>query len=118
MTVRRSVPLARRQLGAERGKLALAVIGVALSVALVGLLLGLRAGIAKQVTRYEDHSGAEVYVGGSGARDLVVTDSVVSAGLAARIEHLVPGSEAAPITAGLEMLTLHGRKQGDARDRL
>ena len=47
----RSVPLARRQLGAERGKLVLAMIGVALSVALVGLLLGLRAGIATQVTR-------------------------------------------------------------------
>jgi hypothetical protein len=38
------VPLARRQLGADRGKLVLAVIGVALSVALVGLLLGLRPG--------------------------------------------------------------------------
>ena len=107
----RSVPVARRQLVAERGKLVLAIVGVALSVALVGLLLGLRAGIAKQVTRYEDQSGAEVYVGGRGARDLVVTDSVVPARLAGRIQALVPGSEAAPMTAGLEMLTLHGRKQ-------
>ena len=106
----RSVPLARRQLGAERGKLVLAVIGVALSVALVGLLLGLRAGIAQQVTRYEDQSGAQVYVGGAGARDLMVTDSVVPASLAARIERLVPGTHAAPMTASLEMLTLHGRK--------
>jgi putative ABC transport system permease protein len=104
------VPLARRQLGAERSKLMLAVIGVALSVALVGLLLGLRAGIAKQVTRYEDRSGAQVYVGGAGARDLMVTDSVVPASLAARIERLVPGTQAAPMTASLEMLTLHGRK--------
>lgn len=104
------VPLARRQLMAERGKLVLAVIGVALSVALVGLLLGLRAGIAQQVTRYEDRSGAEVYVGGAGARDLVVTDSVVPADLASRIGRLIPGVEAAPMTAGLEMLTLHGRK--------
>jgi putative ABC transport system permease protein len=106
----RSVPLARRQLGAERAKLVLAVIGVALSVALVGLLLGLRAGIAKQVTRYEDRSGAQVYVGGAGARDLMVTDSVVPASLAARIERLVRGAQAAPMTASLEMLTLHGRK--------
>lgn len=107
----RSVPLARRQLGAERAKLVLAVIGVALSVTLVGLLLGLRAGIGKQVTRYEDQSGAQVFVGGAGARNLVVTDSVVSANLAARVERLVPGTQAAPITANLEMLTLHGRKQ-------
>lgn len=107
----RSVPLARRQLGAERAKLALAVIGVALSVALVGLLLGLRAGIAKQVTRYEDQAGGQVYIGGAGARDLVVSDSVVPGSLAARVERLVPGTQAAPITAGLEMLTLHARKQ-------
>ena len=106
----RSVPLARRQLGAERGKLLLAVIGVALSVALVGLLLGLRAGIATQVTRYEDQSGAEVYVGGAGARNLMVTDSVVPASLAARIKGVAKGADAAPITANLEMLTLHGRK--------
>lgn len=106
----RSVPLARRQLGAERGRLLLAVIGVALSVTLVGLLLGLRAGIAKQVTRYEDQSGAQVFIGGSGARNLMVTDSVVPAKLAARVEQLVTGVQAAPITAGLEMLTLHGRK--------
>jgi putative ABC transport system permease protein len=107
----RSVPLAWRQLAAERTKLALAVIGVALSVALVGLLLGLRAGITKQVTRYQDQSGAMVYVGGAGARDLVVSDSVLPGELAARITHLVAGVRAAPITASLEMLTLHGPKQ-------
>ncbi len=40
----------------------------------------------------------------------MVTDSVVPASLAARIERLVPGAQAAPMTASLEMLTLHGRK--------
>ena len=88
----------------------LAVIGVALAVALVGLLLGLRAGIGKQVTTYEDRSGAEVYVGAKGARNLYVTDSVVPASLARRVAAAAPGVEAAAITASLEMLTLHGRK--------
>ena len=107
---KRSVPLARRQLRAERGKLVLAVIGVALSVALVGLLLALRAGFAKQVSTFEDRSGAAVYVGGKGARNLVATASAVPAGLAPRIERAVPGAAAAPISASLEMLTMHGRK--------
>ena len=106
----RSVPLARRQLRAERGKLVLAVIGVALSVALVGLLLALRAGFAKQVSLFENNAGASVYVGGKGARNLLVTDSVVPAGLSSRIEQAVPGTNAAPITGSLEMLTLHARK--------
>ena len=108
--IRRSVPLARRQLGAERGKLILAVVGVALSVALVGLLLALRAGFAKQVSTFEDHSGASVYVGSKGARNLVVTAATVPASLDQRVERIVPGAATAPITASLEMLTLHGRK--------
>lgn len=108
--IRRSVPLARRQLGAERGKLILAVVGVALSVALVGLLLALRAGFAKQVSTFEDHSGASVYVGSKGARNLVVTAAAVPASLDRRIERAVPGAATAPITASLEMLTLHARK--------
>ena len=106
----RTVPLARRQLVAERGKLVLAIVGVALSVALVGLLLGLRAGISEQATTYANRSGAEVYVGGKGARDLYVTDSFVDAGLVRRIRQLVPGTDVAAITTSLEMLTLHGRK--------
>ena len=113
MTVRApepSVPFARRQLGAERGKLALAVIGVALSIALVGLLLGLRTGIGRQVTTYADRSGAQVYIAGKGARDLYATDSVVPVALADRVQRLVPGAEVGAITTSLEMLSLHGRK--------
>lgn len=106
----RSVSLARRQLVAERGKLVLAVVGVALSVALVGLLLGLRSGIREQVTTYTSRSGAEVFVGGKGARDLYVTDSVIPANVADRVRRVVPGARAGAITTSLEMLTLHGRK--------
>jgi len=106
----RSVPLARRQLAAERGKLALAIVGVALSVALVGLLLGLRAGIREQVSTYANRSGAEVYVGGKGARDLYVTDSVVPGSVVDRVRRLMPEADVGAITTSLEMLTLHGRK--------
>lgn len=57
----RLVPLARRQLH-EPLKLALALAGVTLAVALVGLLFGLREGIRHQVTTFVDNAGAEVYV--------------------------------------------------------
>jgi hypothetical protein len=60
--LQRSVPLARRQLLHEPLKLALALIGVALAVALVALLLALKEGIDRQATTYEDHAGADVYV--------------------------------------------------------
>lgn len=56
------VPLARRQLLHEPLKLILALVGVTLAVALVGLLFGLREGIRRQVTTYADHAGADVYV--------------------------------------------------------
>lgn len=106
----RAVPLARRQLAAERSKLILAIVGVALAVALVGLLLALRAGIREQVTTYADRSGAEVFVGATGSRDLYVSDSVVPAALADRIRRVLPDADVGAITTSLEMLTLHGRK--------
>ncbi|HEX6023823.1 MAG TPA: ABC transporter permease [Solirubrobacter sp.] len=67
----RDVPLARRQLLHEPLKLALALAGVTLAVALVGLLFGLREGIRRQVTTFADNVGAEVYVAPRDARSFV-----------------------------------------------
>src|SRR6266545_3681285 len=57
----RRVPLARRQLVHEPLKLALTLAGVALAVALVGLLFALREGIGRQVTTFEDNAVADAY---------------------------------------------------------
>jgi hypothetical protein len=62
-----AVPLARRQLLHEPAKLALALAGVTLAVALVGL----REGIWRQVTTFADNAGAEVYVAPRDARSFV-----------------------------------------------
>ena len=71
--VRRLVPLARRQLLHEPLKLGLALAGVTLAVALVGLLFGLREGIRRQVTTYVDHAGAQVYVAPRDSRSFVTS---------------------------------------------
>ena len=103
-----SVPLARRQLTHEPLKLVLAQIGVTLAVALVGLLLGLREGIGRQATLYEDHVGADLYVGASDTRSFAVPGtSALPVSLGERLA-AVPGvTEAAPIANGLTVLPLH-----------
>lgn len=103
------VPVARRQLLAERPKLVVAVLAVGAAVALVLLLSGLRRGIGEQVTVYLDHQ-PPVLVGQSGARDFLSQTSVLPENLAARIA-AVPGvRDATPISEGYAMLSLHGRR--------
>jgi putative ABC transport system permease protein len=105
----RGVPLARRQLLAERAKLVVAILAVGAAVALVLLLSGLRRGIGEQVTVYLDHQ-PPVLVGQTGARDFLSQTSVLPEGAAARIA-AVPGvADAAPISEGYAMLALHGQR--------
>ncbi len=106
---RGTVPVARRQLLAERAKLAVSVLAIAAAVALVLLLTGLRRGIAAQATLYLDRQPS-VLVGQAGALNFVGQSSVLPEALAERLEH-VPGVAAAtPISEQFAMLTLHGRR--------
>ena len=108
---RRRVPIGRRQLTHEPVKLVLALLGVALAVALVGLLFGLREGINRQVSTFEDNAGADVYVAAKGTRDFPTSgSSTLPASLARRVS-AVPGvAEAAPVTSSLGILTLHDKR--------
>ena len=65
-----SVPLARRNLFADRRRLGASVIGVGLAVMLILLLDCLWAGIQQQTTLYTDNVGADLYVLQPGVRDL------------------------------------------------
>ena len=105
------VPLARRQLLHEPLKLGLALIGTALAVALVGLLLGLREGIGRQATLYEDHVPADLYVSSTDARSLSVPGtSALPVSMQSSLQ-VVPGVEqVAPIADGLTVLPLHMHK--------
>lgn len=104
-----SVPVARRQLLAEPAKLVVALAAVAAAVALVLLLSGLRRGIGEQVTIYLDRQ-PPVLVGQAGTRDFLSQTSVVSAATARRVARVVGVADAAPITEGYAMLSLHGRR--------
>lgn len=106
-----AVPLARRQLLREPLKLTLALLGVAVSVALVGLLFGLREGIGRQVTTYPDHAGAEIYVASGGTRNfLSASSSSLPVSLERRLRRVAAGADVEPITAWFDVVPLHGMK--------
>jgi putative ABC transport system permease protein len=108
---RSAVPLARRQLLSEPLKLVLALLGVAVCVALVGLLFGLREGIGRQVTTYPDHAGADLYVASGGTRNfLSASSSSLPVSLAPRLRRVAAGAEVEPITAWFDVVPMHGMK--------
>ena len=108
ITSGRPVPVAWRQLAAERAKLVIVVIAVAASVTLVLLLSGLRRGMGEQVTLYIDHQ-PPVLVGQAGARNFLSQTSVLPETLAGAIERVPGVAEATPISQQYAMLRLHGR---------
>lgn len=70
-----SIRLARKNLGADRGRLVASVGGVALAFALVLALNAIFAGVANQLTRYIDEAGADVWVAQEGVRNLHMVSS-------------------------------------------
>jgi putative ABC transport system permease protein len=64
------IPLARRNLTADRRRLLASVTGVGLAVMLILLLDGMWAGIKNQTRLYTDKAGADLYVLQPGLRDL------------------------------------------------
>ena len=106
-----TVPLARRQLGHEPLKLALALLGVTLAVALVGLILGLREGIRHQASTYADNAGAEVYVGTRDARSFDTGGPPsVPAALADEIARADGVRDTGAVVSALGILRLHDKR--------
>lgn len=110
-SARRRVPIGRRQLTHEPVKLVLALAGVALAIALVGLLFGLREGINRQVSIFEDNAGADVYIASKGTRDFPTSgSSTLPASLAREVSAVAGVAEAVPVTNSLGILTLHDKR--------
>jgi putative ABC transport system permease protein len=74
-----SVPLARRNLWHERGKLTLSVLGVAASLTLIVLLMGFRNGMFVAVTAYIDNMNADLIVTQSGAQGGFASSTIPAA---------------------------------------
>jgi putative ABC transport system permease protein len=105
------VPVARRNTLADRRRLAISVVGAGAAVALVLLLQGLWAGFLVQISTYEDHADADLFVGEPDARNFFGVPSVLPADAASRVR-AVPGVRRAdPIAVRNVVLDLHGRKQ-------
>ena len=106
-----SVPLARRQLGHEPLKLVLALLGVTLAVALVGLLFGLREGIRRQVTTFVDNAGAQIYVAPRDTRSFVTGGPpTLPASLARELERAPGVGDAGAVLSSLGVLRLHDKR--------
>ena len=103
------VPLAQRQLLANRTKLAVSVAAVAAAIALVLLLSGLRRGMGEQVTTYLRHQ-PPVFVGQTGTRDFLSQASILPDTTVARIAGVDGVADASPISEGYAMLALHGKR--------
>lgn len=72
-----SVPLARRNLMHEKGRLALSVAGIAAALALILLLPGFRSGLYATLTAFVDNLGADLIVAQSGVQGMFASDSTV-----------------------------------------
>ena len=88
--------LARRNLFRDRTRFLLSVLGVAVSVGLILLLAGYRAGIYRQSSAYLDNTPGTVIVAQRGIRDFLGTSSVLPAGTTdavrstAGVERVIP----------------------------
>ncbi|NOY98437.1 MAG: ABC transporter permease [Chloroflexi bacterium] len=73
-----TVPLARRNIFHEKGKLALSVAGVAASLALILLLMGFKEGLYATLTAYVDNIGADLIVAQSGVQGMFSSNSALA----------------------------------------
>lgn len=90
-----TIPLARRNLLYERGKLILSVLGIAASLTLMMLLFGFQNGLFAAASAYVESTGADLLVTQSGAQGVfaastipaAVHDTLASTSGAVDIEH-------------------------------
>ena len=104
--------LARRNLFRDRGRFLLSVLGVAVSVGLILLLAGYRAGVYRQASSYLVNTPGSVLVAEKGIVNFLGTSSVLPA-RALEAVRATPGVERAiPIVSQFVIFERHGRKDG------
>lgn len=92
-----SVPLARRNLFHDKGKLALSITGVAASLTLILILLGFREGLYVTLTAFVDNIGADLIVAQSGVQGMFSSQSAIPLNLHDKAAAAVNASEAGHI---------------------
>lgn len=110
MSARGRVPLGRRNVVADRGRLSASALVVGLAVMLILLLDGLWAGVRAQATLYEDHTGADLYVVAPGTTGLFTDASTVPMSALRAVRSTAGVSWAAPVRTRYAVLELHTTK--------
>lgn len=104
--------LARRNLFRDRTRFLLSVGGVAVSVALILLLSGYRAGVYRQASAYLDNAPGDVLVAEKGIADFLGTSSVLPAGALEAVRSTPGVGRVIPIVSQFVIFERHGRKDG------
>lgn len=104
--------LARRNLFRDRTRFLLSVVGVAVSIGLILLLAGYRAGVYSQASAYLDNTPGSVVVAERGIRDFLGTSSALPSG-AEDAARRTPGvAQVIPVVSQFVIFERHGRKDG------
>jgi putative ABC transport system permease protein len=106
------VLLARRNLFRDRTRFALSVLGVAVSVGLILLLAGYRAGIYRQASAYLQNTPGSLVVAEAGIRDFLGTSSVLPSDAADAVRSTPGVDRVVPIVSQFVIFERHGRKDG------
>jgi putative ABC transport system permease protein len=108
--------VARKNLFAERTRLAISVGGVALSVFLIGILLSLYRGWSQQVGGFVENVPADLWAASDGTTDFVAASSVLPAALGVQLKLLPEVETVSPLI--VRPLELHraGDKPSDTFD--
>lgn len=104
--------LARRNLFRDRTRFLLSVAGVAVSVGLILLLAGYRAGVYRQASAYLDNTPGSVVVAERGIRDFLGTSSALPAGAEDSARQTPGVARVIPVVSQFVIFERHGRKDG------
>ncbi len=104
--------LARRNLFRDRTRFLLSIAGVAVSVGLILLLSGYRAGVYRQAAAYLDNTPGSVVVAEKGIRDFLGTSSVLPAGALDAVQSTPGVDRAIPVVSSFVIFERHDRKDG------
>lgn len=106
----RRVGLVRRNLLADRRRLAAGVLAIGLAFMLMLLLSGLWDGVKTQSTVYVDHVGADLFVTQKGVANFLGETSAIPRSTVARVRATRGVQWAAPVKGQFVVFELHGRK--------
>lgn len=104
------VPLVRRNLAVDWRRLLISLLGVGTALMLILLLDGLWAGIQSEVTTYEDHTGAQLYVVTPGTLNLFADASTLPRSAVDEVRTIPDVAWVAAVRTSYTILDLHGRK--------